>query len=177
MMIPDPLQSERESLVKAEADAAHLAEANRRAAAAAEAELVAPLATRTAALPERLTTLRYLDPADQQLYARDMDGSFVLAYVRIDDTATMGAYADRVGKGLSVLGMDETPASRLAQQHRQKEMQDKVNDILERDAKAAAEKRIAEIEARHNAEVAKLNAEKERELRGMQPGGMTRVIY
>lgn len=177
MLIPDPLQSEREALVKAEADAAHVAEKNRRAAAAAEAELVAPLATRTAALPERLQTLRYLDPADQQLYARDADGSFVLAYVRIEDEASVAAYADRLGKTLSALSGDETPTTRLAQQRHRKEMEDKVNAILERDAKVAADKRIAEIEARHNAEVAKLNAEKERELRGMKPGGMARVTF
>jgi hypothetical protein len=147
MLIPDPIQQEREALAKAQLDQESHAEARRRATHAAEAEAVAPLAERTGALPERLTTLRYLSPDDQQLYARDVDGSFVLAYLRRTDEASVLAHAERIGKTLHVLGEDETPATRRAQQLKQQEMTAKVNAILERDAQAKADREREAFEA------------------------------
>lgn len=164
MLIPDPASTEREKLAKAQMDHAAYTEAQRRAAAAEEAELVAPLAERHGPLPERLPTLRYLAPEDQQLYAKDVDGSFVLRYVRINDEHTVTAYTDRIGRGLTVLGEGETPASRKAQQIRQQEMTDRVNAILARDTKAKADQERAAIEERQAKERQAHEQERERHL-------------
>lgn len=177
MFIPDPMQTEREALVKAEADAEHYREAQRRAAAATEAEMVAPLAERRGPLPERLTTLKYLAPEDHQLYARDVDGSFVLSYVRINDEHTVTAYTDRIGRGLTVLGEDETPITRRAQDHRRREMEAKVHDILARTERDASEKRLAAEEERIRQEQAKLDAERERIRRQHKADAIRRQSY
>ncbi|WP_396224965.1 hypothetical protein [Gemmatimonas sp.] len=176
MLTPDSLQSEREAMVKAEANAAHYAEAIRRATAAAEYELVAPLAERHGPLPERLPTVQYLTPEDQQLYKRDMDGSWVLSFVRINDVHSVTAHTDRIGKTLHVLGEDETPTSRLAQQHRQREMEAKVSEYLVNAERKAAEDQLAREETQLRAQMAQLEAERERIRRERKPGGITRDL-
>lgn len=177
MHIPDRMQTEREALVKAQADVEHFAEAQRRATAAAEYEQAAPLAERRGPLPERLATLAYLPPEDQQLYAKDMDGSFVLAYIRINDEHSVSAYTDRIGRGISVLGEDETPITRRAQEHRRREMEAKVHAILADTARKEAEAKLAAEEDRLRKEQAKIDAERERIRRQAMPGGMDRTSY
>jgi hypothetical protein len=167
----------REALAKAEMDRDSYAESFRRLSAATEAELVAPLAERTSALPERLTTLRYLAPEDQTLYARDIDGSFVLAWVRASDQASVLAHTARIGKAIHVLSGDDTPATFKAREMKQREQIAKVNAILERDARAKADKEIAELEERQRQERAQFQAERERILRQRPAGDVTLVSY
>ncbi|MFN8858768.1 MAG: hypothetical protein ACK5ZR_00420 [Gemmatimonadaceae bacterium] len=174
MLIADPLQPEREALVKAEADAAHHAEAHRRAAAAAEYELVAPLAERTGPLPLTLATVKYLPVEEQQLYQRAADGSWVLAFVKITDQASVMGHAEHIGTRIHVLGEDETPVSRAARQHRQREMEAKVHQHLADAERKAAEEKLAREEAQLRAQMAQLEAERERIRRQTKPGGITR---
>lgn len=177
MFNPDPLQTGHEERAKAKMDYEAVLEANRRATAAAENEITAPLVERTRALPERLDTLRYLSPEDQQMYGRDFDGSFVLRYVRITDEASTMAHVERIGKSITVLGADETPASRKAQQIRQQEMTDKVNAILADTARKEAEAKLAAEEARLQQEGAKLEAERERIRRQYKTDEIYRESY
>lgn len=163
----------REALAKAVMDRDAYAEAARRSSAATEAELVAPLAERTSALPERLATLRYLAPEDQALYSRDIDGSFVLAWVRASDQESVLAHAARIGKGIHVLSGDDTPATHAARAMKQKEQMAKVNQILERDAKEKADKALAALNARHAEGLARIEAERERIRRSPMPLGVS----
>lgn len=174
MLIPDPLQPEREAMVKAEADAAHRAEAQRRAAAAAEYELVAPLADRTGPLPLMLPTVKHLPVEDQPLYKKALDGSWVLSFVKINDQASVMAHTEHIGKSITVLGEDESPVTRLAQQHRQREMEAKVWDLVATKEREAAEEKLAREEAQLRAQMAQLEAERERIRQQMKPGGITR---
>ncbi|MCO4098779.1 MAG: hypothetical protein HEQ38_05090 [Gemmatimonas sp.] len=162
----------REALAKAEMDRDAYAEVTLRAKAAEEAELVAPLAERTSALPERLATLRYLAPEDQTLYARDIDGSFVLAWVRASDQASVLAHTERIGKAIHVLSGDDTPVTHKAREMKQREQMAKVNAILERDAKEKADKELAALSARHAEELARIEAERERIRRSPMPLGV-----
>lgn len=143
----DPLLAPTEQLVKAEADLEHYTEAQRRAKAAEENELTAPLAERTGPLPERLETLRFLTPEDQQLYKRDMDGSFVLSYLRESDAVSLMAHHERMGRSIRVLREGETPATQRAREQRAKEMEQKVWDILDANEKARRQKELEAFEA------------------------------
>jgi hypothetical protein len=161
----------REALAKAEMDRDAYAEAFRRAKAAEEAERVAPLAERKV-LPERLPTLAYLPPEDQILYEKDLDGSFVLAWVRASDPASVMAHAKQLGKTIHVLSGDDTPATFKAREMKQREQMAKVNAILERDAKEKADKELAALSARHAEELARIEAERERIRRSPMPLGV-----
>ncbi len=175
MNIPDPAAAEREAMVKAQHDKAAYDEAARRAAFAAEQELVAPLAARTGALPARLETLRYLPVEDQPLYQRAADGSFVLGHVRINDDASLLEHADKIGRGITVLGAEETPASRAAQQQRQQEMEAKARKYLDEQerarieaAKERAEAPLLAAKAKIEEQRAELNREHEARMRAME---------
>ncbi|MBY0309041.1 MAG: hypothetical protein K2Q09_09895 [Phycisphaerales bacterium] len=155
----DPLLAPTEQLVKAEMDVEHYTEAQRRAKAAEENELTAPLVERTGPLPERLTTLKYLTPEDQRLYARDADGSFVLAFLKASDHVSVMHYTDRIGRSIHLLREGETPETQRAREQRNKEMEKRVHDILAEDER---KKRQAEMEA-FEAEERKRRAEFERQ--------------
>lgn len=161
----DPLLAPAEEAVKAESEQASRAELARRAEAAAAYEESAPLATRTAALPERLATLKYLAPEDQELYARDVDGSFVLTYVRIHDEASLKAHAERVGRSLHVLNADETPHTHAARAKRAQEMESEVWKILDAEEKAKREAQMAKFDAEEQKRRAEYDRQREEYLR------------
>lgn len=155
----------REKLAGAEMHRANYSEANTRAASAAYAEKVAPLDA-TGPLPMVVTTLQFIRQDAQCQYARQQDGSFRLAYVVTDDEATRMEYNDLIAAGkLRSLQPGETPASVLAREKKAVEMTEKVQAILDFNQGVADEKRMKEIEARHEAALQALNEEKEQYLR------------
>ncbi len=164
----DPLLAPAEEAVRAESEQASRAELARRAEAAAAYEESAPLATRTAALPERLATLRFLAPEDQELYARDMDGSFVLSYVRLSDTASVEAHRERIGRSIHTLGEDETPHTHAARAKRAEEMRAKVFEILDAEEKAERQAQLAKWDEEEQKRRADYDRQREEYMRSMR---------